>query len=382
MGIMLNLALGRRLACFIVGCASALAVFLHSDAWKITRPVQKRTYTGAAAAADVHFCMSKIGGIDCVRLASEMVRALRGKRSQQAFNRRLQFKTNVANSWERGKRQPSAAKFLRVAQLMGVDVRTRLRGFLQEPSSELAHKPFAQLVVALLQELRGTASYVSIAERLGRNRVSVARWLKGETEPRLPELLELVASLSPRLLEFVAVFCDPAQVPSVARAWADLAEQRRIAFEQPWSHALLRALELDAYRALPEHRPELLARAVGLSDELAAQLIEALIACGQVVSREGRLEVARVLAVDTGGRSQAADALKQHWAQAALERFASGRLGDGLFSFNLFTVSHGDYEAIRQLHLRYYHDLRLIVQNSTKNERVVLMNQQLIPLGA
>jgi transcriptional regulator with XRE-family HTH domain len=326
--------------------------------------------------------MSKVGGIDCLRLAAEMVRALRGKRSQQAFNRRLGFTTNVANSWERGKRQPSAAKFLRVAQLMGVDVRSRLRGFLQEPRTALpAHAPFAQLVVALLQELRGTASYVSIAERLGRNRVSVARWLKGETEPRLPELLELVAALSPRLLEFVAVFCDPAQVPSVARAWADLAEQRRIAFEQPWSHALLRALELDAYRALPEHRVEVLARAVGLSDGQAAALIEALIACGQVVSREGRLEVTRVLAVDTGGRSQAADALKQHWARAALERFATGRLADGLFSFNLFTVSHDDYEAIRQLHLRYYQDVRSIVQNSTKNERVVLMNQQLLPLG-
>src|SRR4029078_377214 len=98
-----------------------------------------------------------------------------------------------------------------------------------------------------------------------------------------------------------------------ARAWADLAEQRRIAFDQPWSHALLRALELDACRAVPEHRREVLARAVGLSDELTAELIEALIACGQVVSREGRLEVARVLAVDTGGRSQAPSAPKTHW---------------------------------------------------------------------
>lgn len=265
---------------------------------------------------------------------------------------------------------------------LGVDVRSGLRSFLHEQAAPIAHDaPFEHVVLQLLDELRGTSTLVSIAERLGRHRIAVARWFKGETAPRLPDLLALVDALCPRLLDFVAVFCDPSELPSVDRAWADLSAQRRIAFEEPWSHALLRALELDRYARLAEHQSGVLARAVGLSDTEEARLLAELSACRQVTRAAGRWVNSRVMAVDTGGRSRDAEKLKLHWARVALERFSEGRLGDGMFSFNLFVVSNEDYERIRQLHLRYFNELRSIVQNSAKNDRVVLVNQQLLPLG-
>lgn len=315
-------------------------------------------------------------------LAREVVRAVRGARSQAAFNRRLGFKTNVVSTWERGTRQPTAAQFFAVVERLGVDVRGRLRAFLHEPTCFEPETPLESVVLELFERLRGTASVVSIAARMGKHRVAVARWLKGQTEPRLPELLALVDALTPRLLEFIAVLCDPAQVPSVARAWADLDAQRRIAFEEPWSHALLRALELDAYARAPEPAAEVLGHAVGLTRAEAARLLEQLVACRQVERRDGRWVNARVMAVDTGGRSKDAERLKEHWANVALARLREGRLADGLFSFNLFVVSNEDYEQIRQLHLRYFNELRAIVQNSKKNDRVVLVNQQLVPLAA
>ncbi len=318
-------------------------------------------------------------------LAREMVRAVRGKRSQAAFNRRFGFKTNVVSTWERGKRQPTAAQFFQLVERLGVDVRARLRAFFHEPAGPAGHfgadTPLDAVVLALFEQLRGTATVVSIAARMNKHRVAVARWLKGQTEPRLPELMALVDALCPRLVEFVAVFCDPAKVPSVARAWADLAAQRRIAFEEPWSHALLRALELDAYAELPEHEAGVLGSAVGLSCAEEARLLEQLAACRQVTRKGGRWSQSRSMAVDTGGRSKDAERLKQHWASVALARLREGHLGDGLFSFNLFVISNDDYERIRQLHLRYFNELRAIVQNSVKNERVVLVNQQLIPLA-
>jgi transcriptional regulator with XRE-family HTH domain len=316
-------------------------------------------------------------------LAREMVRAVRGKRSQAAFNRRFGFKTNVVSTWERGTRQPTAAQFFEVAERLGLDVRGRVRVFLHEPSARSsADTPLQDVVLDLFEQLRGTSTVVSIAARMGKHRVAVGRWLKGQTEPRLPELLALVDVLSPRLLDFVAVFCDPAKLPSAARAWADLVAQRSIAFDEPWSHALLRALELDAYAQLPKHEAGVLGRAVGLSEAEEKRLLEQLGACRQVTRKDGRWINSRVMAVDTGGRSKEAERLKQHWANVALARLRDGRLGDGLFSYNLFVVSNEDYEQIRQLHLRYFNELRAIVQNSTKNDRVVLVNQQLVPLAA
>ena len=56
------------------------------------------------------------------QLAAELLRALRGHRSQEAFRRQLHYRSNVAYFWESGRRAPSATEAHRVAQRMGVDV--------------------------------------------------------------------------------------------------------------------------------------------------------------------------------------------------------------------------------------------------------------------
>ncbi len=52
----------------------------------------------------------------------------------------------------------------------------------------------------------------------------------------------------------------------------------------------------------------------------------------------------------------------------------------GQFSYNVFTVSAVDLERIRELHLRYFHELRAIVADSTPDEHVAVANVQLFAL--
>ena len=46
--------------------------------------------------------------MDYETLAKELIRALRGKRSQVALSRRLRYGSNVVRTWEAGRRFPSA----------------------------------------------------------------------------------------------------------------------------------------------------------------------------------------------------------------------------------------------------------------------------------
>src|SRR5262245_48643937 len=55
-------------------------------------------------------------------LASQFIRALRGKRSQLAFSRRLGYRTNILYVWEAARGAPTAAGFMRVAARAGVDL--------------------------------------------------------------------------------------------------------------------------------------------------------------------------------------------------------------------------------------------------------------------
>jgi hypothetical protein len=45
-------------------------------------------------------------------------------------------------------------------------------------------------------------------------------------------------------------------------------------------------------------------------------------------------------------------------------------------------VSHADLERVRELHLEYYERVRRIVADSSVVDRVVILNQQLIPLDS
>ena len=54
-------------------------------------------------------------------LAADLMRALRGKRSQRAFSRRLGMKSNTAYNWEAGRRWPTGARTLWIAQRVGID---------------------------------------------------------------------------------------------------------------------------------------------------------------------------------------------------------------------------------------------------------------------
>jgi transcriptional regulator with XRE-family HTH domain len=315
------------------------------------------------------------------RLAAEWVRALRGARSQAAFSRRLRYRSNVVRAWENSRRWPTAARFFDACARAGHDPRAALARFYGTPPSWLEHAdPSVPATVArLLDDLRGGSSIQDVARRAGCNRYAVSRWLSGKSEPRLPDLLRMIEATSLRLLDFLACFVDPASLPTAARAWRELETARKVAVELPWSHAVLRALELEAYRALPRHVPGFIAERVGIARAEEERCLRLLAATKQIRRRGGRWVPHRVLTVDTRQDPRAGRTLLAFWAEVGRTRLQASE-ARGLFSYNLFTVSSRDLERLRELHLAYFRQLRSIVAQSEPAERLVVANVQLFGL--
>jgi len=314
--------------------------------------------------------------MDHATASRELIRALRGRRSQAAMNRRLGYSSNVTHAWETGLRYPAATDLLRALEISGRPPLALLKKLA--PCSGRTH---AELVASWLEGLRRDRSQAELARRLRVNRNTVARWLLGTTEPRLPELLQYVEVTTQRVLDFIAAMVEPALVPSVARSARDLAAQRDLAYRMPWTHAVLRALELESYRALPRHEPGFIARRTGITREEEQQCLEELLRAKQIRREKGRFRVARVLAVDTQEDPQKNALLKQHWARVAVERLGpAGVPPEGLCSYNLFAIPESDLDEVRQAHLDYYARLRAIVAQSKHPTRVVLATLTLVPL--
>jgi transcriptional regulator with XRE-family HTH domain len=317
--------------------------------------------------------------VDIETVAKQLLVALRGRRSQVQWSRRLGYKSNVAYAWESGRRWPTGAETLRAASRSGVDVGEALVRFLGQRPPWLGAQPTSRETVArLLDDLRGDAPIAQVARRAGVSRYSVTRWLAGQTEPRLPDFLRLIEGASLRLVDFVACLVDPEQLPELALTWRRLQARRQGAAQLPWTQAILRALELGPYRELPAHEPGFVARQLGVPLDIEEQGLRFLAETEQV-SFTGTHYVPAASTVDTRLAPEVGRELKVHWTEVAADRLRQG--APGQFSYNVFCVSHADFERIRELHLAYYRALRAIVGESQPADVVAVVNLQLFPLG-
>lgn len=325
--------------------------------------------------------MCKMATMDHDAVASQLLRALRGSRSQVAVSRRLGYRSNVCHAWESGAAYPTAARTFQLAERLGQDPAAAVTRFYGRRPDWLDRAPITSRagVAAFLCDLRGRQPLVAVAETSGHNRFALARWYKAAAEPRLPDFLRLVEATSLRLLDLLGALVELDELPAVAEAGRRLAAARRIAQEAPWSHAVLRALELAGYAALDRHQPGWIAVRVGISAAEEERCLRSLAAAGQIVWESGRWRPRAVATLDLRHDTEATKELACWCAGLGAARLAAG--GAGAFAFNVFTVSSADLERLRQLQRDYFGQLRAIVAESQPAERLAVVNLHLFELG-
>lgn len=310
-----------------------------------------------------------------VEVARQLIRAIRGRRSQEAFSRRLGYTSNPVADWEAGRRFPTAAETLRACRLSGIDVRTAVERFAPNEGPTIGDEGDAD-VAAWLSALRGNTTLKELAERTGESRYAVSRWLTGDTRPRLPEFLALVQALTSRLSDLVAELVDIELVPALLEAHRQRHASRRLAFDEPWVSAVLVVMETADYRALPRHEPGWIARRLEVPLEIEERCLARLVETGLLVQERGRYLTREELTIDARAEPDGMKRLKAHWASLGHSRATKPHDGD-LVSYNVIAVSREDLDRIREAHVRYFMEVRSIVANS-RPEVAALVNVQLL----
>jgi transcriptional regulator with XRE-family HTH domain len=307
-------------------------------------------------------------------VARQVVRAIRGKRSQEAFSRRLGYTSNPVADWEAGRRFPTAAETLRACRVAGIDVRAAIARFTPAEAAEIGEAD-DEAIAAWLRALRGNTALKDLAARTGESRYAVSRWLEGRTRPRLPEFLSLLDALTDRLSDFVAALVPIEDVPLLRARHEQRRASHRLAFDEPWVAAILVLLETSAYQSLPRHAPGWLAARLEIDDETEERCLRRLVEAGIAVQERDRpYRIREPLTVDARAEPEGMKRLKAHWASLGFRRATAPHDGD-LVSYNVIAVSRADLERIREAHVRYFLEVRAIVANS-QPEVAALVNVQ------
>lgn len=324
--------------------------------------------------------MTAAAAVDYETVSVELLRALRGRRSQSALSRRLGYRSNIVHRWETRQCWPGADRFLELCQRVGVDLRKSYERMVpRRPEPLFKAAPASRVAVtALLTELRGRTPIIELAAAMAVNRFTVSKWVRGTACPNLPAFLQLIEATSGRMLDFVATLCDPAALPSLAARWKQLQLARNVAYDEPWSHAVLRALQLEGAPRSGSQLEYISAR-LGLPQLEVARLLRVLRAAGQVARRDGRWRANNVQRVDTSLDPERARMLKATWIRAAADRLEAGSPGG--FAYSLFEVSASDLVRLRELQLQYARAMLAVISASRGTERVGLFCAQLLDLA-
>jgi hypothetical protein len=306
--------------------------------------------------------------------ASQLLRALRGKRSQQAFARRLGYRANPITDWEHGRRYPTARETLRAAARTGRNVVTAFSRFTPRVPLQLKAAEFE--VAEWLSRLVGQTPISALARSTGHSRSSLARWLAGTAHPRLPDFLGLVDVVTGRVPELIAELVPIAEVPALAARYESVRAAKRLALDEPWTEALLRLLEIDEHATTRVREPGYFAERLGISLAHEQRCLEALMRAG-VVQRERKRYRTQPLSVDISGDPQALRQLRHHWSKVASERALEPRSSDWL-AYNVLSCSEPDLERIRELLSATFREVRAIVASSEPSQAAALVNMQLI----
>lgn len=307
--------------------------------------------------------------------ARQLLRALRGKRSQQAWARRLGYRSNPITDWENGRSFPQTSEVLRAAGLARVDVLGAFARF--SPNLPLERQGRGYALGAWMRGSLGTTSVSDVARRMHYARSSVSRWVCGASEPRIPEFLAFVEAATGRVADWVSELVPIDQVPALYGRYTAAKAAKQLAFSQPWTEALLRVLESQSYHAAPEHDDQRLAAQLGIAVDVVRTGLRELCAARVVERGSTHYSVIAPLTVDTAGGRQQLHALKAHWASVAAERASTPRDGD-VFGYNVISASRADVERIRSVLKHAFREVRAIVSASEPAECVALVNVQLV----
>jgi transcriptional regulator with XRE-family HTH domain len=308
--------------------------------------------------------------------SAQFLRALRGNRSQVAWARRLGYRGNPLTDWERAQNFPTAEEAFRVAVKAGVDVLVAFAEF--DPRVPLTATSegsfdFSDWLRRLCVGKRVTA----LANEMGASRSSVSRWLSGHAKPRLPDFLHLINAATGRVHDLVALLVPIESVPALLPLHDAANAAKRLAFDVPWTEAILRVLETRPPSQAAHSTTRWIARVLGLSLEECETALDQLARAGLVDNEGAGYMPKQALSVDTRGGKQAVRALKVHWADVATRRAAAPESED-VFGYNVLSVSQVDLDRIRELLANTYREIRAIVAVSEPAERVALVNLHLV----
>lgn len=309
-------------------------------------------------------------------LTIELLKAMRAKRSQTYINKKLGYSFNQVSRWETGRSQISWKDFVRLATVCRIDLNQGFKRTFSYLDSPLR-------LDLLIRHLSGNSRIISLSSHLGISRHILGRWISGKSSPSLKNILYVIDSLTPLLIEFLETFIEVDKIPSLSILHEHKKLEKKMNYQYPFLGAVLRCLELDEYKSLNHHEVGYISKTIGISLDQEKSLIKDLINLDIIKLQNNKL-VPKENRIDTRGDFSGQMNIRKYWLQRSLEFIDDLKQppDNSYMGYLVFNVSQKAKYELKKRYFDFFQEVRNIIEMDNSNaDDIYLLNIQLCSLA-
>lgn len=353
-----------RARCFILANEKSSISFVHHRVIRLVTICNRTAYLGLGNSP--LFSYTKRTMNDTQDIIKQILKAIRGKRSQLALSRKLGFNYNQVYRWEKGLVRISWKEF--VALCRGCKARVD-----EAFSATYLNMSDAEDSASLVAALIGDHKLRDVAERSGYSRFLLSRWRAGKTTPSLEQVLDLWQIFDGRLIDFFSHLGIINELPSLNQMRQRQAAFNKLLNEFPYTGMILWILEAKAAKLALPQAAAMTAKALRVTTAEVSELLERLLSIGIIKVHKGHYSIVPSQISTLSLDSSTAKNIRRFWLQRALVALESYKTppqkGDPLFGYLEFNVNRQQLELIHNKYFDFYQEILNIVQQDKTGAR-------------
>jgi transcriptional regulator with XRE-family HTH domain len=311
--------------------------------------------------------------MDYDKLAVQVLKAIRGKVSQNTLSEKLGFDFNQFYKWETERKVIYLKDFISICNCLLLDLMTAINRNLFLDIRKLNSHEIGYTILKihsakeLLSSIKVSASTLS-------------RWTSGDGDIRLSLFFEIIDLKFPgKLLPFLGGIVQLENIPLFADKVKDQEKYLHAFTEQPLYSLIMIFLMIEDYQITNKSNSSYIASKLNVDESYAEELIKEMLQRNLVTKVDNKL-VHNLLELEDFEGSMNGKDRNLYFLKYAAHYFQQKQRPDSLTAFSnlLFTVSTESFKEIAELTRNYNINVRNIISKSEKPyTRACILNLQL-----
>lgn len=216
--------------------------------------------------------------INFKNVIKELLKALRGRRSQEALNRSFGFSFNQVSRWERGVTKIDWPEFVHFCELCHIPLRKKMLEIFKAPLALFVEENQDPLISQnVVHALMGNLAIDKFSKRYQLPRKSVSKWLSGQAHPSLEQIFFMLHYHSGQLIKLLDCLAGAENIPSLQGVIAKLKIREEITYRYPEVSLILNTIHTKTFKAKTECPEGYFAKKFGLTSAEEKEILGGLL---------------------------------------------------------------------------------------------------------